>query len=197
MINLLPPSYATSIRFGRRNAALRRWVIGTGLAILGLTLIMMGGSLYLDSQAKQLSRDIESIQSQLQAQNLSKVQSDAKELSGSIKLINQVLSREIRFSELIQEIGQVLPPGTVLSGLTLSSEVNDAFNLTANTTDHQSAAQLAANLKDPKNELFGSVDIISVTCKTSNNPYKCDALYRVLFSKDTKIRFLNVAKEDQ
>lgn len=192
MINLLPPSYASGIRFGRRNAYLRKWLLSAGLAIAGLLLILAAGWLYMDRQSKLLKENIAAIESQLLAQNLSGVQKDAQEISGNVKLIDQVLSRQVRFSELVQAIGRVLPPGTILSGLTLS-KVDGAIDLSANTVDHESAARLAANIGDPKNELFDSVDIVSVKCTTSNNKYKCDAVYRALFSKDAKKRFINSA----
>lgn len=189
MINLLPPNYASGIRFGRHNSYLRKWLIAAGLATAGLLLILGAGWLYLDHQAKLLKDNVAAVESQLLAQNLTGIQKDAQEISGSVKLINQVLSRQVRFSELVQEIGQILPPGTILSGLTLA-KVDGAIDLSANTVDHESAARFAANMGDPKNELFDSVDIVSVKCTTSNNQYKCDAVYRALFSKDAKKRFL-------
>lgn len=197
MINLLPPEYAMGIRFGRRNARLRGWLLGAGLVIGGLVLILLGGWLYLDSQAKELNTEIKSLETQLQQQNLTGVQKDAQEISGSVKLINQVLRSEIRFSTLLQEIAQILPPGTILSGLTLSSQVDGAIDLRANTVDHEKAAQLATNLGDAKNEIFDKVDIVSVNCTTSPNPYHCEAVYRALFFKDAKNRFLNIAQDGQ
>lgn len=194
MINLLPPNYALSIRFGRRNAQLRRWLLGICLAILGLIAILSAGWLYLDSQASKLSRDNEQVKGNLTAQNLTKVQADADEISSEIKLINQVLLREVRFSELIQEIGKVMPPGTVLSGLNLESNVSGGVDLTANTRDYQAAARVAANLGDPNNNLFSSVDVVNVNCTTSDNAYKCTATFRALFADNARNRFLNVAQ---
>jgi len=193
MINLLPPELAGKIRFGRRNTRLRRWIFGAVAATVGLLVILAGGWLYLDNEASNLNMNIAAIENQLTSQNLTQVQKDASEISGSIKIIEQVLSREVRFSELIQEVGQILPPGTILAGLTLSSKVDGGLDLSANTVDHESAARLAANLGDPKNELFDKVDIVSVKCATSNNAYKCDAVYRALFNKDAKKRFINAA----
>ncbi|OGL24728.1 hypothetical protein A3A68_02380 [Candidatus Saccharibacteria bacterium RIFCSPLOWO2_01_FULL_48_13] len=197
MINLLPPSYANSIRFGRRNATLRRWISGLGLAVIGLVMILGGGWLYLDNQVARLRNQVEVAESQLDKQNLVKVRKEIQEISTSVKVINKVLSSEVRFSELIPEIGKVLPPGTALTGLTLNSTVGGGLDLTASTVDHQSAAQFAANLRDPKNGLFEAVDIIKVKCTTGGDgPYYCEAVYRTLFSKDTKNKFLNVPKGD-
>ena len=194
MINLLPPELATGIRYGRRNASIRRWLVGALLATVGLVLIITAGWLYLDAQAKDLKKETTAKQQLLQSQNLSKVQKDAREITNDIKIISQVLGRELRFSNLVQEIGQVMPPGTVLSGLLLKNKIDGALDLSANTRDYASAAQISANLGDPKNELFSSVDIVSVNCLSGSNVYKCTASFRALFSKDAKNRFLNVAR---
>jgi len=195
MINLLPTDYAGGIRYGRRNAYVRRWLIGMGLATAGLVVIFTLGWLYLDNQAKSLSRDVASKKQELVTQNLSRIAKDADAITSDIKLIDQVLSREVRFSDLIQEIGQVMPPGTILSGLTLKNKIDGALDLSANTRDQASAAQIAANLSDPKNELFSSVDIVTINCLSGTSAYKCTATFRALFSKDAKNRFLNVAED--
>ncbi len=194
MINLLPPNLASGIKFGRRNAYLRKWLIGLVLAIFGLIAILATGWLYLDNQASSLGQQSEAIRSELEAQNLTKVQAEADQISSQIKLINQVLVREVKFSELIQEIGTVMPPGAILSGLNLEKNISGGVDLTANTRDYEAAARVAANLSDPANKLFSSVDIVTVNCTTSDNACKCNAEFRALFAADAKNRFLNVAE---
>lgn len=195
MINLLPPELADGIRYGRRNGAIRKWLLGIVLATSGLLIIIAAGWLYIDNQAKSLVSELTAKEQQLQAQKLSEVQKEADEITTSIKTIDQVLRQEIRFSDLIQEIGQVMPPGTILSGLVLKNKIDGALDLIANTRDDIGAAQIAANLGDPKNGLFSSVDIVTINCTTGVNVYKCIASFRALFSKDAKNRFLNVAKD--
>ena len=87
-----------------------------------------------------------------------------------------------------------MPPGTVLSGLLLKNKIDGALDLSANTRDYASAAQIAANLSDPKNKLFSSIDIVTVNCSSGETVYKCTATFRALFSKDAKNRYLNVAR---
>lgn len=194
MINLLPPSHADAIRFGRQNTTLRMWLIGTLAAIGGLIIIVFGGWVYINQQEKGLQRSLDVTNQQLKAQNLAKVQSDAKEITGDIRVINQVLSNEIRFSDIIQNIGQLMPKGSVLGSLSLN-KVTGSLDLSANTVDYSSAAQVAANLGDPRNGLFSKVDVLNLNC-TSNVPnYPCSATYKALFSKDAKTKFLSVPKE--
>jgi Tfp pilus assembly protein PilN len=202
MINLLPPEQANDIRYGRHNAVLRIWLISAAAAIVVLILILISGWFYIHRQAGTLQQAIDNTNAQLKAQNLTKVQADAKEITGDIKVINQVLGSEIHFSDLIQTIGQDMPSGAVLSSLKIGKIVG-ALDLTANAKDYQSAAQVAANLSDPKNGLFTKVDVISVTCSsqdTQNNSqssiYPCTAILKALFSSEVKTKFLSVPKEN-
>jgi hypothetical protein len=197
MINLLPTAHASAIRYGRQNTHLRNWLIGLVGAIGGLILILAGGWLYLNQQQDNYRNQISETQKQLKAEDLAGVQKDAKEITGDIKVINQVLGTEVRFSDLIQAIGNDMPAGSVLGSLSLSNKINGALDLTANTIDYAAAAQVQVNLSQSSNALFSKVDIINITCgNTNNQAYKCDAAYRALFSKAAQTKFLNVAKAD-
>lgn len=194
MINLLPPDHAAMIRAARQNTVLRKWLIGALTAIVILVLILVSGWIYIDRQTKDLRKNVSLTQQQLQAQNLTQVQSDAKTITGDIRVINQVLSSEIRFSDLIQAIGRVMPKGSVLDSLSLN-KVSGAINLSVSSLDNTSAAQVAANLSDPNNGIFSQVDIVSINCTTKpSTPYVCDSDFKALFSNSTKNKFLSVPK---
>jgi Tfp pilus assembly protein PilN len=194
MINLLPTEYAASIRYGRQNTMLRNWLIGMAAATAGLVVILAGGWVYINIQAKTLQKNINTTDQQLTAQNLTQVQKDAKEITGDIKVINQVLSTEVRFSDLIQAIGNDMPPGTVLGSLSIS-KVNGALDLSASAKDYQSAAQIAVNLSQSQNDLFSKVDIVNVGCTNVVQAYPCSVTMRVLFSKSAQTKFLSVPKD--
>ena len=196
MINLLPPNYATKIRYGRHNAVLRRWLIGAVGAIAGLLLIILSSWIYFNHQSGSLNANITASESQLTAQNLAGVQKNAAEITGDIKVINQVLGREIRFSDLMQAIGNIMPPGSVLSSLTLG-KINGALDLSASAKDSSSAAQIAINLGDPKNGLLSSVDIISISCASIPSAYPCTVSLRTLFNKSAQTKFLSFSRGGQ
>jgi Tfp pilus assembly protein PilN len=162
-----------------------------------LALIAAAGWLYIDQQIKGLNRSIAVTEQQLKNQKLEQVRKQADEISQNIRVINQVLEREIRFSSLIQEIGKVMPAGTVLNSLTLSEKVGGAVDLNASTKDSSAAAQIGINLTDPKNNLFAKVDIVSVNCATVEKTYPCTAVLRAVFDKKTPERFLNVATGEE
>lgn len=197
MINLLPPNYAMRIRYGRRNTILRRWILGSLASTAGLLLIIAGGWLYLNQQSADLESNLAKTNAQLQAQNLTQVKKDAAEISGDIKVINQLFSSEILFSNLIQDIGRVMPPGTVLASLSLS-KVSGAIDLSANAKDYTSAAQIALNLNDPANSLFSKVDIVNISCGNNNNDlYKCTGTYKALFSSEAQKKYISIPTQDK
>lgn len=198
MINLLPKDYADSIHYGRQNTILRYWLFGLSAAILGMMLIIIAGWLYINQQAKDLQANINTTNQQLKAQDLQKVQADAKTITGDIKVINKVLSSEVRFSDLIQAIGNGMPPGTVLGALSLT-QTTGSIDLSASAVDYAAAAQIAVNLSDSKNNLFSKVDILNTNCSAINDLsiYKCSATFKALFSPAAKTNFLNVPKESK
>jgi Tfp pilus assembly protein PilN len=194
MINLLPPEHANAIRYGRHNTILRKWLIGVAIALAGLVVILAGGWAYLNQESTKLQKNIDATNKQLQTQNLAQVQKDAKEITGDISVINKVLSQEIRFSALIQAIGNVMPPGTTLGSLSLSNKVSGAIDFTVNAKDYTSVAQTSVNLSDPNNVIFSKVDIVQVNCTSATTtPYRCTATMRALFSPKAQTKFLNAA----
>jgi len=193
MINLLPPQHAAAIRYGRQNTILLAWLAGAVAAIIILVLIITGGWFYINQQSKDLKHNLDSTNQQLAAQNLSKAEADAKELTGDINVIDKVLSQEIHYSDLIQAIGSYMPPGAGLSSLTLNDKVSGGLDLSANAQNYASAAQVAVNLSDPKDNLFSKVDIVSINCgNNANKAFPCSTELRVLFSKSAQTRFLNI-----
>lgn len=195
MINLLPSEYAERVHFGLQNNLLKSWLIGVLTAIAGAGVIIAAGSAYLTHQSDNYQDSIAKTKTELQAQNLSGVQKNADEISGDIKVINQVLSQEIKFSDLMTSIGRLMPPGTVLTSLSLTSDVAGSVDLNAGSIDPPGAAQIAVNLSDTSKDLFSKVDIINVNCANEvKSIYKCNVVLRALFSKHAQTRFLSVPK---
>lgn len=192
MINLVPPSYSQAMRTGRSNARLRVWLIGAIIATGGLVLIISFSWLYMNHQTSNLSHTTASINQQLQDQNLSAIQKQVATINSNVKVINQVLGREIRFSDLIQQIGSVLPPGVILNSLSVS-KIEGGIDLNVAAKDVASANQVAVNLSDPKNKLFSKIDIVTINCGSDAKTYPCTGNFRALFSAEAKKNFLNVA----
>jgi hypothetical protein len=192
MINLLPPKHSESIRFARQNTVLIKWLIGMAIATLILPIIMISGWFYINQQTKNVQKTINLNNQQLKAQNLVDVQKDAKEITGDITVINKILSQEIKFSELIKAIGDIMPTGTELGTLSLSNKVSGGIDIVAKAQYGSSVPLIVANLTDPQNKLFEKADVVSVTCETSlTKPLPCTVNLRAVFSKDAQTRFLS------
>lgn len=193
MINLLPPIYVDKIRYSRKNAALLKSLIWLGLANIGLVTILLAGAFYIDRQSSHIQTQIEASEKQLKAQNLDQVEKESQQITNNIRIINQVLSKEVLFSEVIQEVGKIIPSGSVLSSISLT-QVSGSIDLVINSRDNNSAVQAAANLSDPKNNLFEKVDVVNVSCTGSNPGYPCSSTFKALFSPTAQDRFLKLAK---
>ena len=166
------------------------------MIIVAMAATVVFGSFYIDSSKNRLSDSIADTQNTITTQKLDETQKEAENISGGVKLIVQVLSKEVLFSKLLQQIGTLMPSGATLSDVQLSSKIDGALDLTANAVSQQAATQVQLNLQDTKNNLFDKVDVISVTCadkaaSTSSDPrYKCQIVLRAQFKTGAGVTFL-------
>lgn len=202
MINLLPPDVRTSLMYARRNTKLRRWAFGLATLLVLMVVTLVGGLLFLKQTSKSLAKQIESSKTQLQVQDQEKIKKEVEDLSSTLKLVVQVLSREVLFSSLLKQVGSVMPRGSVLTALSIN-QVSGGLDLQAKAIDYQTATQVQVNLQDPKSLLFEKVDIVNVQCQTPGTAvgdtvaarYPCTIQLRALFSKTNPFLFLNTSKK--
>jgi Tfp pilus assembly protein PilN len=195
MINLLPPDVKESITFARRNTRLRKWSISLLVSVLAIGGIVIAGHLYMQQSIRTLSAQVEQGNQQLEAQKLTETQNQVKELTNSLKLVVQVLSREILFSKLLSQVGSALPSGAVLTQLSINT-IQGGLDLQASAVDYQTATQVQVNLQDPQNKIFEKADIVNVQC--TNDPssagaqsgYPCTVQLRALFAKNNPFLFI-------
>lgn len=189
MINLLPPEIKQAYKYGRLNRHLLHWITVLAFAIAGTVLITGFGYLYLHQTANNYRDQITTSQQQLVAQNLTGIQSQVKEISNNLTLVVQVLSKEVLFSELLQQLTTLMPANTNLTSLSIS-QTQGAIDITAAAKDYGSAAQIQVNLTDANNRLFSKADIISISC-SGTTTYPCSIELRALFSADSSYMFIN------
>lgn len=195
MINLMPSDAKSAVMYARLNLRLLHWTIGCLMIIVAMGATVVLGGFYIDSAKDNLSTSIEQTKSTIATQKLDKVQEQAEGISDGVKLIVQVLSKEVLFSKLLQQIGGLMPAGATLGDISLTNTVTGAIDLTANAVDYQSATQVQLNLQDPKNNLFDKVDTTSLSCtdtsqSASASKYKCQILVRALFKPTAAVTFL-------
>jgi Tfp pilus assembly protein PilN len=196
MINLLPPEVKTGYRYARRNVSLRKWVLVCLIGLIGLGIIVTYGLLSLRQENARYDKQIAAIETQLKKDKLEQTKTQIKDISSSLKLAVQVLSNEVLFSKLIQQIGAVMPKGTVLTGLTIN-QLNGGIDLSAVSTTYGSATQVQVNLADPENKIFSKVDINSINCggTAQNATYPCTVQLRALFNTTNPFLLINQGKK--
>lgn len=191
MINLLPHTMREDISYARRNAWLLKWSFRMTGGILGVFLIVLGGIFYINQTSNTLSKRVSESSEQLKIQKLDETQKRVQDISGSLKLVVQVLGREILFSELLQQIGAAMPQGSSLASLSIS-KVEGGIDLNAVAKDFQTATQVQVNMQDKGNKIFEKADILNITCGSSPDAnYPCQVSIRALFAKDNPFLYIH------
>jgi type II secretory pathway component PulL len=193
MINLLPPDVKKSYRYARRNVILRRWVITFVVAFVGLGAISTFGLLTIHQSTVSYNNQIATTQALFQKEKFAQTQSQIQNISNSFKLVVKVLGQEVLFSDLLKQIGALVPANANLTGLNVN-QTQGGIDITAETKDYSTATQLQVNLADPKDKVFSKADIVNIACGSTSvlNPnYPCTVDIRALFSDNNPFLFIN------
>jgi len=120
MINLLATERKDEIKAARVNVILVRYT-----TIVVMAFLFIGGALFVshavltDTMAYNESI-IES--NDIKADVYSATQQQINGLSAKLNDTKAILNQEIRYSQVLVNLGQLMPPGTVLGDLTLNTE---------------------------------------------------------------------------
>ena len=202
MINLLPPEIKQDYKYARHNTKLVNRVVVASVALLGLAAISVGGIWYLKQAVKPYDAQIVAAETNLKQQDQAGTEKQVKDISDNLKLVIQVLSKEILFSQLLKQLAVIIPNNATLTSFTVSQTVG-ALDITANTVDYNAATQLQVNLADPTNKIFSKADIISINCITTTqgadsssgsnakSKYPCTATIRALFATNNPFLFIS------
>ena len=194
MINLLPSEEKLSLSYARKNAVLIKWVISLFGACIGLIFIIFAGQLYINQSISSIEDDTNQAQQRLEEQNITATQSRVSEISDTLNLVVQVLSRQVMFSDLIRQVGAAIPPGAVLTNLNIN-EIEGGIDLAADTTDYNTATQVQVNLEDPSNRIFASADILNIRCDIDDETYPCRITMRALFGENSQFLLITDSQE--
>ncbi len=192
MINLLSPESRESILYARRNTILIRWMLALILGLFIIGIIVIFGHLFISRSIVDYQTRVDEAQLQLKINKVDDTQKKVEDISSSLKLVVQVLGREVLFSKLIQQIGSAMPPGSSLAGLSIN-KTQGGIDLNAVAKDYQTATQVQLNMQDQKNKIFVQADIINISCNTtsaSDPTYPCQVSLRALFAKDNPFLFI-------
>jgi Tfp pilus assembly protein PilN len=192
MINLLPPEKKQAFAYARRNTKLVRWLGISLVCLLSIAGVILFGQFYLDKTIKSYERQVQEGQQQLKVQGLEQTQARLNDISNTLKLVVQVLSQEVLFSKLVQQIGSVMPDGAVLTDLNIN-QVGGGLDLKAATLNQSLGAQVQLNLQDPTNKIFDKVDIVNINCGENlyAEKYPCTVQVRASFAACNPYLFIN------
>jgi hypothetical protein len=197
MINLLPPSLKDEYRYARRNAGLRRTVVLFAFGIVGLAVIAATGMWYLDQSTKAYTVQAAISEARLREQKQDVIDKQVLDISNSLKLAVQVLSKEVLFSQLLTQLAVITPSNVTLNGLSIS-QLTGGLDIIAKTTNYDAATQLQVNIADPNNKIFSKADLVNITCVTASDSsssqpsrYPCTATIRAQFATDNPFLFIN------
>lgn len=203
MINLMPPQSKEDILYARRNSKLVKWIIAIILVAIGVVAIIAFGQLYLTQSAKTYQKQIDEGLQQLRDQKLEETQTRVSEISGNLKLVVQVLSKNILFSDVLRQVGAAVPSGAVLTELTIN-KVAGGIDLTFEAKDYQTGSQILINLQDIDKQIdadkkvFEKADIEEISCNTElteGRTYLCQVSIRALFGDNSPFLFINDGKK--
>jgi len=192
MINLMPPDLKTGYVYARRNVVLRRWAMMFLCALFGLGALATYGLLDIKQSTVRYDKQIAATEATFKEEKSAQTQQQVQDISNNFKLAVKVLSQEVLFSQLIQQIAATIPDNANLTGLTIS-QTQGGLDISADATDYKTASQVQVNLADPKNKIFSKADIVSITCNNqSQDPrYPCTVNIRALFADNNPFLFIN------
>jgi len=192
MINLLPPEIKQDYSYALRNTSLRRWIISCLIGLAGLGVIATYGLATLQHSTTTYQKRVDSAQAGLEGQKLTQTEGQVKDITNNLKLVVQVLSKEVLFSKLLKQLATVTPSNAVLTNLQIS-QTTGALDISAATSDYATASQFQVNMQDPKNQLFSKADLVGIQCSTnpSNSKYPCTVQVRALFASNNPYLFIN------
>jgi Tfp pilus assembly protein PilN len=209
MINLLPPDVKQSVAYARRNSVLLRWIAALLVSAVGIAIVAVFGLLYINKSIDDNQKQVAQMQEQLKVQKLEETQKRVEDISTSLKLVTQVLSKQVLFSQFIPQVGAAMPPNTILTNLSVT-KLQGGIDLQAAATDYAAATQVQVNLKDPANKIFSNADIVNIQCVTPSaenssgstggnaagssvsSKYPCTVSIRAQFAANNPFLFINL-----
>jgi Tfp pilus assembly protein PilN len=166
MINLLPPKRVLGIKVARNNTILRRYLELSIMAMLILCATVFAAHYFIHLQNVHTQTAV--TLGEVKIKELEPVNKKAEELSKTVNIIDSLISRNIKFSELLVKLGAVMPDGSVLTGLQFSVDSLDSpLVISAQINDEQKAAILRNNLAG--SDLFERVEIKNITLNEASS----------------------------
>lgn len=161
MINLMPADLKKELRAARTNVILMRYIIVVCASAAFLAFVLWGAFFLLtqiQSSAKQL---IEANDTKAAVYSETKTQVDS--LSASLGEAKGILDREILYSNVLVNIAQQMPAGTVMDKITLDATSFSGTPLTLKVYAKTSADAVTLRDRFQNSSFFSNVSFQSVS----------------------------------
>jgi hypothetical protein len=179
MINLLPFSIRTERLYGRRNRILIGFVVSLFITAGLVACIMIGGLGFVASEEDTIRAELEKNNEQVLM--LESEIKDVSSIAARLAAADKLFDSSILFSELVPEIGSLLPKGSIINSLALTGGTTDPLTLDVSLASAGLAAVLQSNLV--QSELFEAADVNSISpLGSSDTIYTFNASVSVSFT---------------
>ena len=193
MINLLPPDHKRALVYARRNTRLRTGVVGLSIGLVLLSLVAAGGFLIIRQEVNSYNDNTVAIEAELSRKGETTTIKRMNNISNTLNLVVKVLSEQVLFANLFQQVGTIMPDGSILQNLSLTGDMTTGVDLQIGSVDYNTGTQVLVNFQDQNNKIFEKADLVSLTCadpEKSEGPYYCVGRIRATFQKDSQFSFL-------
>jgi len=179
MINLLPFDLRKDRLYGRRNRVIFGFVVSLFVTAGIVTAIMVGGLGFVGSEEDAIRQEI--AENNEQILKLESEIKDVASVSTRLNAADKLFDSSIVFSELVPQIGSLLPQGTIINSLALTGGNTDPLTLDVSLANAGLAPVLQSNLV--QSELFEAADVNSITPLGSTDTiYQFNASVSVSFT---------------
>ncbi|MDB5160477.1 MAG: Fimbrial assembly family protein [Candidatus Saccharibacteria bacterium] len=161
MINLLPDETKKEIRAARVSVILVRYVAVVILAFVFLVLLLAGSYFVLTQTKNSATQLIDANSTKAEVYSSTKAQVDA--LSSSLAETKSILDQEVLYSNVLMNIGQQMPPGTVIDKIALDASSFTGTPLTLKAYAKTTNAAVALREKFQSSPIFTNVSFQSIS----------------------------------
>lgn len=192
MINLLPYDYKQDLVYARKNYLLLKWLFALFVAAIFILAISFGGVFAINNERAKAEAAAISETNQIN-NSAEKTEFDKyKKFKADYDTVVKLLGKQLRYTKIIQDIGQILPPGTNIDGIKLTPGAT-SLTLSVNGTSQEAIRQAFVNLSDvnTQKQLFPKADLESITCSDVSSTKACTGSIKVLLNANSDYYYIN------
>lgn len=165
MINLLSPKQVLDLRAARINYRLRKYIVLTFFAVIGVGAIYAVGYWYADQEYSGAQKQQELAQTELK--NYEPVKKRMAEYRTNLVIASKILDSQIIYSKFLVDTAQAMPSNVILGDLSFSTKPQaigtqkDQMIIEAHTKSYSDALSLKEGLE--ASPIFSDVRLSQVS----------------------------------